>query len=114
MESSKTEFSELVDDVKEYINTSAEIYKLQATEKAADLGAGMAINIVLLIVTSMAFLFVSIAAAFLIGEALGKTYLGFLIVAGFYVLVGMIVVFARDRGLKESIADSIIRSIYKS
>jgi hypothetical protein len=114
MESTKGEFSELVDDVKEYIQTNAEIYKLQASEKAADMGALLAINVVLLIVASMAFLFVSIAAAFLIGELLGKTYLGFLIVAGFYVLAGLIVLYARDRGLKESIADSIIRSIYKS
>lgn len=114
MESSKTEFSDVVDDVKDYINTSAEIYKLQATEKAADIGAGMAVNLMLLILASMAFLFVSIAAAFLIGEALGKTYLGFLIVAGFYVVAGLIVLFASDRGLKDSIADNIIRSIYKS
>ena len=114
METSKTELGDFVDDLKDYIQTSAEVYKLQAIEKVAVAGSGIFINLILLIVTSMAFLFVSIAAAYLIGEWLGQTYLGFLVVAGFYVLVGMVIQFTRDKGLKDTITDSIIRSIFKS
>lgn len=83
MDPVKNDFTNLADDLRGYVETTVEIYKLQATEKIADLVAGMMINIILLVVVSMAFLFFSLAAAFLIGKALGETYLGFLIVAGF-------------------------------
>lgn len=114
MDSVKNDFTNLADDLRGYVETTVEIYKLQATEKIADLVAGMMINIILLVVVSMAFLFFSLAAAFLIGRALGETYWGFLIVAGFYALLGLVIHLMKNKGLKNSIADGIIHSIHKS
>lgn len=114
MDSAKNDFTNVVDDLRGYVETTVEIYKLQATEKGADLAAGMMLNVILLVVVSMAFLFFSMAAAFLVGRALGETYLGFLIVAGFYALLGLVIHLMKNMGLKNSIADSIIHTIHKS
>lgn len=82
---------EIVDDIQDLVKSNIEYYKLDIFKKAS-LGA---IEFTKLLVLGSIFLFVlsfvSIAAAFLIGNAVDSIGVGFLIVAGFYVLVFILV-----------------------
>ena len=108
----KANLEDLADDLKDYLKTSAELYKMQASAKGAEMGAEAILGIIILIFLSMAFLFASIAAAFSISAWLGKEYSGFLIVAGVYLLVALVIIFFKNKGMKRSLADKIVNQIY--
>ena len=114
MESQKAEFENLVDDIKDYINTSAELYKLKATRQGAEVASVVIINMIVILLASLVLLFASVAAAFLVSELTGKTYIGFILVAGFYAIVVTIVMVTKDRWLKGLFTDNIIRTLYNN
>lgn len=112
MENAKSEVESLADELKDYINTSADLYKLKATEKGAEIASSVTISLTIVLIATMALLFTSFAAAYLISEALGKDYIGFALVAAFYLLVGIVLILVKDKWLKGTIADNIIKAIY--
>jgi hypothetical protein len=103
----------LSDHVKEYINTRVELTKLRLAEKTSlIIGNLIAVTIVVLL-----FLFVivfgSIAGAWALSDWIGKTYAGFLIVAGFYLLLGIIVWIARGKLIRFPVMNAIIKQLQK-
>ena len=62
---------------------------------------------------SLFIIFGSIAAALALSAWIGKMYAGFLIVAGIYLLIGIIVWNARERLLRIPIMNSIINQMFK-
>ncbi|WP_276168631.1 hypothetical protein [Zobellia alginiliquefaciens] len=93
----KHSVSEAEASAKSYIDSSAEFYKLKAFKLLMKGVTGFAQAAFLAIVVSLALIFLSVAAGFYIGAELESTALGFLIVGGFYVLVGIFVfVFRRS------------------
>ncbi|WP_207514873.1 phage holin family protein [Longitalea luteola] len=103
----------LSDHVKEYINTRVEITKLRIAEKTSlVIGNFIAVGIIALL-----FLFVlvfgSIAGAWALSEWIGQPYSGFLIVAGIYLLLGIIVWVARGRLIRFPVMNAIIRMLHK-
>jgi uncharacterized membrane protein YgcG len=108
----KEGIEDLTDNLQEYLKTSAELYKMQATAKGAELGAEMIIGIIAGVFLAMGFLFASFAAAYSISDWLGKQYSGFLVVAVLYALLATIILLLKGRGLKASIADFIVKQIY--
>jgi hypothetical protein len=103
----------LSDHVKEYINTRVEITKLRIAEKTS-LVIG---NFIAAVIIALLFLFVlvfgSIAGAWALSDWIGKPYSGFLIVAGFYLLLGIIVWAARGRLIRFPVMNAIIRMLHK-
>ena len=53
----------------------------------------------------------NIGLALIIGEWLGVTYLGFLILAGFYALTGLVFYFNKNSWLKTPVNNRIIKKI---
>src|ERR1044072_9469396 len=104
---------ELTDHVKDYITTKVEITKLRLAEKTS-LTIG---NIIAALVVAVLFLFVilfgSIAGAWALSDWIGKNYAGFLIVAGFYLLVAIIVWFARGKLIRFPVMNAIIKMLHK-
>lgn len=104
---------ELTDHVKDYITTKVEITKLRFAEKTS-LTIG---NIIAALVVAVLFLFVllfgSIAGAWALSDWIGKNYAGFLIVTGFYLLVAIIVWFARNRLIRFPVMNAIIKMLHK-
>jgi hypothetical protein len=104
---------ELTDHVKDYITTKVEITKLRLAEKTS-LTIG---NIIAAVVVAVLFLFVilfgSIAGAWALSDWIGKNYVGFLIVAGFYLLVAIIVWFTRNRLIRFPVMNAIIKMLHK-
>ncbi|MBL0146255.1 MAG: hypothetical protein IPP48_11250 [Chitinophagaceae bacterium] len=58
-------------------------------------------------------IFVSIALSILIGIWLGTMWLGFLIMAGIYMLLGLVVWTARGKIIRLPVMNSIIQQLFK-
>ncbi len=113
MEKVKPEIEEVIEDLKEYINTSVDLYKLKSTEKGAELASDAIIHLFIGVFSVLTLIFGSFAIAYAIGESMGKIYLGFVIVATFYALIVIIILFSKDRWFKGILINNIIKSVYK-
>lgn len=100
----------LFEKFKDYGKTSMELVKLKSINKTSDILSTLLARLFLLL--SMTFFLISfnIAVALWLGDLIGKTYDGFLIVAAFYGVVGVILYFIQP-AMKARINDSIIRLI---
>jgi hypothetical protein len=99
MESPKISESiaELTDHVKRYVRLRINLFKLDLTEKLAILTTTLLISVIFFIVFLFFTLFLSLSFIFWFKEYAGDAWLGSLIVAGFYILVGLVVFLFRDR-----------------
>ncbi|HMT30428.1 MAG TPA: hypothetical protein PKD91_14230, partial [Bacteroidia bacterium] len=77
-----------------------------------EIAANAIINIVTAVFILIFLQFVSIAAALGLGVVFGEAYLGFLAVAGFYGLIGLIIMATKDKWLKINLVNNIIKSLY--
>ena len=113
MEDNKKLLETLVDRATDYGKTSYELVKLQAVDKSSDVVSSVIHHTVVLILISSFMLFFNLGLAFWLGEILGKLFYGFFIVAGFYILVGLIVHIFLHKQLKEIIRNYVIRQLLK-
>ena len=113
MEDSKKLLETLVDRVTDYGKTSYELVKLQAVDKSSDVVSSVIPHTVVLILVSSFLLFFNLGLAFWLGEILGKIFYGFFIVAGFYILVGLVLHFFMHKQFKEIIRNYVIKQLLK-
>lgn len=104
---------EVLNKIKEYIDTRVRLSKLILIEKGASIVADAITSVIILIFLVLAFLFVSLALGFYLSELLGNTYGGFFIVSLFYFLIAVIVILMKDKYLHKSITDKAIKKIFK-
>lgn len=102
----------LLEQLKEYANTRVAQFKFSVAQKLSntisDLVAALLAGLVFLI-----FLFFgSIAAAIAIGDLLGKLWLGFLVIAGVYLLAGIIIWKVKDRIIHIPLMNSLIKKLF--
>ncbi|MBO9200966.1 MULTISPECIES: phage holin family protein [Niastella] len=104
----------LTDHVKEYINIRVELAKLAIAEKTSRVVS----QIIAVTIVTLFFLFVlvfgSIAGAWALSDWIGKPYAGFLIVAGIYMLLGIIVWVTRSRLIRFPIMNAIIKQLHNN
>lgn len=113
MNNSFEKWEGLTDHVKEYINTRVELAKLTIAEKTSQIVSQLiAVSIVALFLLFV-LVFGSIAGAWALSDWIGKPYAGFLIVAGIYLVLGIIVWVARGRLLLYPIMNAIIKQLQK-
>ncbi|MBA3901046.1 MAG: phage holin family protein [Bacteroidetes bacterium] len=103
---------ELMASLRSYINTNIELLKLEATERISIIGAGIISSLVLTVIGIFFIFFISFGAAFYLSAILGDNYSGFVMVAGFYLLVLLILLIGRKSLLKKPICDKIIQRIF--
>ena len=107
----KTE--ELAENIKEYVNARIEAVKLNAAEKSSAVIANI---IARLVVTTLFFFFIvfaGISLSLLLGEWIGKTWAGFLIVAGLYLLIGIVVWAAREKMIRLPMMNALIKQLFR-
>lgn len=89
------------------------LYKLQAVDKSSDVVAEAASKSIVSLIFFIAFFIANIGIALLLGEWLDKLYLGFFIVAGFYLIAGGVVMLMQKKWLKDPIADKLVEKMMK-
>ena len=100
----------MLDILKDYASQRIDLLKMEATEKTS-VTAGSISIIVLLSVCMLFFLILlNIGLGLLIGYYLGNYAYGILIMAGFYLLL-MLIIFLCKKTIKTVVANKIIQSI---
>lgn len=91
------------EEAKAYAESTIQYYKLWGFKVAMKSIQGMVKAALIFFSLMMVLLFGSMAAAFAIGDALHSTWLGFLIVAGSYLLFMIVLLFARFKFIERQI-----------
>ena len=113
MNDQATSIETLFEKATDYSKTSLELIRLQAINSSALVVSSLASGFVLSIVVVFFITCLNIGLALWIGEMLGKTYYGFFVITGFYVLVAALVWAFRRPLIKEPVSHSIITKLLR-
>jgi fatty acid desaturase len=103
----------LLESAKKYGETSLELIRLKIIDKVTDaISSAIPLSVVIVLITTF-LLFLSIGIAFWLGDLTGKVFYGFFIVAGFYILLALIIHFLLHKEIKKRIGDYFVRNILK-
>jgi hypothetical protein len=111
MENEKTFLEPLLDRAEAFGKTSYELVRLKTVEKTTNVVSTISSRAIALYIISFSVFMASIGAALWLGDILGKTYYGFLCVAGFYAIVGGIFYFFLHNWMKKCVGDSVVKQI---
>ena len=103
----------LLERAVEYSKTSIELVKLKTLDKTADVVSSFVPHTAFFMLITSVMLFLNLGLAFWLGEILGKIFLGFFIVAGFYLIIALVLHFFLQKRIKEIIRNYIIKQVLK-
>lgn len=107
----KEKINSLKDQVKEYVQTRIDIATLTAVKGGSKAAGNVALYLLLSILGFFFLLFASIALAFAISEWLDHRIAGFLIVAGIYLVAGILFFAFKSKLILEPLANAIINAV---
>jgi putative superfamily III holin-X len=113
MDNNPTTLETLLEKAENYTKTSIELAKLQLIDKSADVLSSLVSIIVISIVVGMFLMLTNIGLAFWLGEVLGNVHYGFFAVAGFYLVLAIIIGLFKDQLIKTPMSNSFITSLLK-
>ena len=111
MENQPNTIGSVIENAGDYLETRLDLFKLQAVNKSSDVTSSVVSRMVILLVVSFAIFILNIGLALWVGELLGKVYLGFFVIAGFYMFVGLMLHIFRRSCLKEPVSSMIIKKM---
>lgn len=82
----------IIQKAKEYIKNWKELSQLVFVERVSSIISGLLLDVFLVILGLIAFLFLSISLALYLSQVTGSATLGFLIISGLYILIIAILV----------------------
>lgn len=112
MSSLKDKLSSFAEDLHEYVNIRFSLGRLKTAEKVSVLAGRLMAGMVLAFMAGIFLILVSIAGAIVVGKWLDNQWLGFLIVAAFYLLIGIIIWLARGPLIQLPVMNSIIHQLF--
>lgn len=111
----KNEYEKLWDEwlprLKDYSNNRIELVKLSMVEAVAKAAASVTSNLILFITFFAFFVFASFALALFIGKQMGDYYLGFAVMAGFYLLLFLLTLLLRKNTIEKPILNQTIKKL---
>ena len=103
----------LLEKAVEYSKTSLELAKLKTLDKASDIVSSIVPHTAFFMLITSVLLFLNLGLAFWLGKILSEVYLGFFIVAGFYLIIALILHFFLQKRIKEIIRNYIIKQVLR-
>jgi hypothetical protein len=95
------------------IESLLELAKLKAIDKMSDVVSSFIPHSVVFVLIASFMIFLNLGLAFWFGQILGEIYLGFFVVAGFYIITGIVFHFFIHKRLKKYICNVIIQKLLK-
>jgi len=95
----------------EFALNKFELYKLKLVDKTSNVASSIITGVVLFVVFFIFFVILNIGIALLIGDLIGKNYLGFLILAVIYAIVGFVIFKSRKKFFKAPILKMLVSKI---
>ena len=102
---------ELTESLKSYATTNYKLIRLEAIERSSVIGSSLIGAVILGIAGFLFVLFTSIGAGYYFSQELNSYYMGFGIVAGFYLVLCIILAIGRKSLLEKPLRDKIIRKV---
>lgn len=102
----------LTASVKEYVDLRIESVKLKTAEKSSLLVSNILAGLAVVMVLLFFIVFGGLALAFGLAALTGHTWLGFLIVALLFLLLGMIAWWGRERLIRLPLMNAFIRQLF--
>lgn len=109
----KTKFSGLKDHVGEYVNTYTQIAKARAVRGASNATAGIAIGITAFFFAFFFLFFIGFGLGWWLGNVFDSRAGGFFAVAGFFLLLCVLLFALRRKVIVPMIRNMIISKIYE-
>jgi len=113
MENKSSNLESLIEKAGDYAETRMDLFKMQFVSKSSAVMSTFATKFVIILIAFLFLTILNIGVSLWLGELTGKSYYGFFIVGGFYVLTGLIIYACRYKWIKEPIANSIIKKAFK-
>jgi hypothetical protein len=113
MEDNEKLIESLLERAGDYGKATLELVKLKAIDKVSETVSSFVPVAIVAVIIYIFLLFLNLGLAFWLGEILGKTFLGFLVVAGFYCITGVVVHFLLHKWLKRHVSDFIVKNMLK-
>ncbi len=107
----KSKIEKMILDLKEYAETRIELGVLSIQDKTASVLSSIALGFIIGILGVFVILFLSVGAAWLIGHCINNIACGFFIVAGFYLLITLIIFLKRDKWINTPIVNLLLKKI---
>jgi hypothetical protein len=104
----------LKENIQTYAKTQFDILKLKAISKGGQAASGAIVGVALAFLAIFILMFLSFSAAYAISSATNRPYLGFLIVAGFYIILAVLVVVLREKLITLPIVNSLLNKFYNN
>jgi len=113
MEQEKNDSSvkSLIDKAGDYLETRIDLVKLKTAKSTSEIVSTLLGTIVTLVVGLFFISLLNIALALLIGDWLGEAYYGFFVMAGLYLLIGIIVYACRKQWVETPVSNKIIQKM---
>ncbi len=108
---SKNSIEFLFETTSQYIDTRIELAKLKAVKKTANIIGILSTKLIVAAIFLFFLLMLNIGIALWLGDILGKTYYGFLILSFVYFVIGLIVYLNQEKWIKTSVANAIIKQL---
>lgn len=113
MEENAKMLESLYEKAVDYGVTSFELIKLKALDKTAEVASSFIPQVIVFAVFASFLLLLNFGLAFWIGDMLGKVFLGFFIVAGFYGVIVVVLHFFMHKWMKKHFQNYIIKLMFK-
>lgn len=113
MEDNTKLIESLLERTAEYGKASFELVKLKALDKISEAVSTLIPNTIVLVLIAVFMLFLNLGLAFWLGELLGRIFYGFLAVAAFYGIAGIVLHFFMHDWLKKLIGNYFIKNVLK-
>ena len=107
-----TQLQQLAEEVKQYVNVKIDLVKLNLAERLSGIVANSAAAIISAVIFLFFVFFLSIGLALFLSSVIGKSYAGFLIVAGIYLIMGLFIWYRRESLIQMPIMNAIIRQLF--
>jgi len=103
----------LVESAADYGKTSYDLVRLKTVFKTSEVVSSLISSVIVFLILMSFLLFLSFGLAYYLGAILGNIVYGFLAVAAFYGIAGLVVHFFMHDQIKKKISDYIIKQAIK-
>jgi hypothetical protein len=113
MEDNSKLIESLFEKAVDYSKTSITLFKLRTIEKSSEFVSLMVPYLIVVGFALSFMLFLNLGLAFWLGEILGQTCFGFIIIAGFYGVAGIFIRLFLYKWLKKLVRNQFINQVLK-
>ena len=94
---------------KEYVENRIDFYKMKVVDKSASIISSIVAGVALFLVFFIFFVLFNIGLGLLIGDLVGRSWAGFLILAAVYAIAGLVIFSGREKFVKTPIINKMIQ-----